>query len=358
MKQKRALGSSSVTVLNGSVAIAAAIKRVMPKRIAVAYLGNDVLDMIPAVEDLDSVIIWPASGTEPQAVRELAERLGNDWSKVHLHQNMHAKIYLGNDSAIVGSANWTVPGLRSSSREEVCLEVTDPVVLAELENVYKKLTKQARLHFRNEKEKINKLNRLQVAIDNGLPSSGDRSAVNFLDYVCDSENVFLLGWSDEIGNLSASISDKEAENIKAQEELPNVDSIEYFTFFGIKDEVKLGDWVFVWPREDANSGSSRNKISNRYWWMKVDRIVKNANNSRDYPHLAYMHPRGIKERLNEAPFKITNDVVAAFHEVVSNDGKLKSLVLQTEDKFLFKKLTKHIPTLVDKMKKAIRPSEV
>jgi hypothetical protein len=357
MKKAKAPSSSTVTVLNGSVAISAAMRRVRPKRIAVAYLGNGVLDLIPEVEDLESVIIWPTVGTQPLAVKELAKRFGGDWDRIHFHSSLHAKMYLGADSAIVGSANWTEPGLRDLNREEVCLEVNDPLVLQELEDLYQKLVHQAKIDFSNTKAKTDRLIGLQVEIDYSLPSVAGRTAVDLLDYANDGGTPFHIGWYDEEGVLSESTSTIGAESIKSTDGLTDINQIEYYTPFGIGDSIELGDWIFVWPKAAVENGSTHKGDLLPYWWMKVDRIVKYGTTYKEYPHLAYMHPRLIKRRLAEAPFKITKEAISAFHEVIGADEKLKSFALQSEDGFRFKKLTRHIPTLVKKMQEVVRATK-
>lgn len=101
-------GSLMAKVIFGSQ-IKEALEVVKPNRVAVAYLGIDWRDYITNPEKLEAVIVSPTLGTNPEAVKQLARIV--TWEKLFFLKELHAKVYVGNGQAIVGSANLTANGL-------------------------------------------------------------------------------------------------------------------------------------------------------------------------------------------------------------------------------------------------------
>jgi hypothetical protein len=84
------------------------LKALKPSRIAVAYIGKDWQEYI-CPQDIDSIIVSPTIGSNPDAIVQLAEIVSYD--RVFLLDRLHAKIYLGEDCALIGSFNLSRNGL-------------------------------------------------------------------------------------------------------------------------------------------------------------------------------------------------------------------------------------------------------
>jgi len=89
-------------VLTDSKEIRAELKRLAAGRLAVAYIGADWREYVDA-RSLKNVIVSPTLGSNPHAIADLVREIG--WDNVHFLDNLHAKIYLGQGAALLGSAN-------------------------------------------------------------------------------------------------------------------------------------------------------------------------------------------------------------------------------------------------------------
>lgn len=71
-----------------------------PLRIAVAYIGVDWKTFIPDTSCLESIIVSPTIGSNPSAIADLVKQIG--WEKVVFLDELHAKTYIGKNSAVIG----------------------------------------------------------------------------------------------------------------------------------------------------------------------------------------------------------------------------------------------------------------
>ncbi len=77
-------------------------------RIAVAFIGDGANQWINA-KDVKIICNLTMGGTNPQEIRRLIERFGKN--NIKQIDNLHAKLYIGSEYAIVGSANMSSNGL-------------------------------------------------------------------------------------------------------------------------------------------------------------------------------------------------------------------------------------------------------
>ncbi|WGS51118.1 phospholipase D family protein [Paraburkholderia sp. D15] len=98
------------------------LRKISPSQIAVAYVGIDWKAYI-LPEKLQDIVLSPTIGTNPVAIVEIAEAIG--WEHVHFLDNLHAKIYLGEHGAAVGSFNLTANGLSAACLQEAGFLVED-----------------------------------------------------------------------------------------------------------------------------------------------------------------------------------------------------------------------------------------
>jgi len=79
-------------------------------RIAVAFIGDGATQLInPNANDVQIICNLTMGGTNPKEVRKLIKKYGKN--NVRQVDNLHAKLYIGAEYAIVGSANMSANGL-------------------------------------------------------------------------------------------------------------------------------------------------------------------------------------------------------------------------------------------------------
>jgi hypothetical protein len=102
------------------------ITKVRSSKIAVAYVGLG-WDRYISRTDIKEIIVSPTLGTNPKAIEAIAALLGFD--NVHFLENLHAKIYIGAHSAVIGSCNLSDNGLSDAGLIEaaVYLDTIDSV---------------------------------------------------------------------------------------------------------------------------------------------------------------------------------------------------------------------------------------
>jgi hypothetical protein len=120
-------------ILESSVSIRDALKIIKPIKIAVAYIGIDYQNFIDPY-DLHSIILSPTLGSNPNAIDDLVSKIG--WNKVYLLDNLHSKIYLGEKSAIITSANLSKNGLDIEGLLEIGILLEDFNSLNKLNQIY------------------------------------------------------------------------------------------------------------------------------------------------------------------------------------------------------------------------------
>ena len=145
-------------MLIDSQEIAKALQSLKPRRIAVAYVGKDWEQFLP-IDSLEEVIVAPTVGSKPKAIRQIARRMGG-WDNVYLLDNLHAKVFIGEKAAIVGSANLSNNALGMTGLEEVGVRVDEAPALEALRARFEELKALA---FRRYPTAAAKLQRLLKA---------------------------------------------------------------------------------------------------------------------------------------------------------------------------------------------------
>ncbi|HDS1579749.1 TPA: phospholipase D family protein [Stenotrophomonas maltophilia] len=128
--------NEATSLLTTSESIRTGINKVLGKgemRIAVAFWGDNALEHLGlTADDLSMVSVicnLSVGATSAAVIRTLLAR----GAQVRALSTLHAKVYLGADSAIVGSANASTNALSESPRwNEACVHLTSPADLAAL----------------------------------------------------------------------------------------------------------------------------------------------------------------------------------------------------------------------------------
>lgn len=127
--------------LPNSEEILQAIREIQPGRLAVAYIGRD-FDQFVNPEWIDQIVLSPTPGSNPHAIRQLVDATG--WERIEFIPELHAKLYLGGKSAVVGSANLSRNGLDVGGLWEAGVYVDEPDVLNHIGHTVEQMFDQAR----------------------------------------------------------------------------------------------------------------------------------------------------------------------------------------------------------------------
>ena len=324
--------------------IARSIKECSPSRIAVAYLGNDWKDFIPDINKLEAVIISPKLGTNPYAARDLAERIG--WNKLFFHNTLHAKLYLGNKSAVLGSANLSRNGLDGNELRELCFLVNSdaPEELTSLRIFFEETIKQAVLQYSTETEKRKRLSELaaewNTAMVADLSPSHSSSAEDFREFQLLAPDHFYVLWyqtsNDDYDDSSVVEAIRESDDIK--EEIN----------FAESDHIVPGKWAIVWEITNNDRPSLRTNPR----WMYIHEVFVGGYKAKrkDAVYTKLAIERKHLKRPGSPPFDLKQKGVRNALAKALQDDDLYPYFVQAEEPFSLEKACKGTALLVERMK--------
>ncbi|HDY8146179.1 hypothetical protein LZU85_19720 [Vibrio sp. IRLE0018] len=138
--------------------IALHLRELCPQYVAVAYLGKDWASYL-AIDNLKAIVLSPTLGTNPFAVEALVDKIG--WDKVHFLSRLHSKIYLGDSSVMLGSANLSDNALSGCKLYETVALSREPDVVAQAFNEIEKIINLAESEYPNVDLKLEQLKNLK-----------------------------------------------------------------------------------------------------------------------------------------------------------------------------------------------------
>ncbi len=300
-----------------------AIIQCSPTKIAVAYIGRDWCRFVKNASKLKSVIVSPTLGTNPEAVFELANKIG--WKKIFFLNELHAKIYLGQSTAVFGSANLTNNGLSGEKLIELCMEIENSTIHKEFEKIFEDFKRKAQEQYPTESSKIERLRLLKImcykaqmnhlAKDKSVPKLSDFRFNNNLDRI-------HIAWYPRTKHVNLN-----TENINAAFPETRRKSLEDYYFDIVccleEDDVRDGDWILCWKCKDNGLPTKNGHIT----WLRVHHVVpQGVCDEEPYTKLVGQ----IKEKApGTPPFELTkgtkNLIRAAlesgeFPELIDSDG--------------------------------------
>lgn len=251
-----------------------AIGRCKPSKIAVAYIGADWNTFIPDADCLSAIIVSPTFGSNPRAIMDVAQHIG--WEKVHFLDELHAKIYIGSSSAVIGSANLTNNGLSGEGLVELCVEVGAIEMLKKLDETFETLRRRAQKQYPTAEFKRARIRELEIvwgaAIANRIIRNKNNSAPAFSDYEPLGEDHFYVLWyqPDEC---------EYSDDVKAIKSLM-VDDIH----FASDDKVEKNKWALVWR---ITSSNTPHKLVKPHW-LYIHEVFENGvvDEGYEYPKCA------------------------------------------------------------------------
>ncbi|RAS29763.1 phospholipase D family protein [Paraburkholderia bryophila] len=273
------------------------LREISPSQIAVAYVGIDWKTYI-VPERLHDIVLSPTVGTNPAAIVEIAEAIG--WEHVHFLDNLHAKIYLGERGAAVGSFNLTANGLSAEGLQEAGFLVEDARALAELRARLDDYRRQAAMAYPTTATKLARLAELRALWDRAIKQGvirNDAQAIALDAYRPVSADEIYVCWV--LGDITYT------DQIVSPRTVNNTLS------FLESDMVRPDRWILCWtPRGDGHPDERY-----RPYWLHVDEVVEGGAQEAPYTKVAV-------ERTGRAelppPFEITDAAVHALYAVLNS----------------------------------------
>lgn len=291
-----------------------ALNKVQPRRVAVAYVGAG-WDEIVCSDCLEEIILRPLPGSNPQAIEDLINKLGED--KVHFLNELHSKIFIGRGSVLFGSANLSFNGFSDGGNLEVGMYSDDHVVMDRLSEVFDEYIVAAKLEYPDRGSKVRQIERLKkqwrLSLVYGIRVDGDQGKSRSIDdYIIGSDKIHCVWWSGEV-ELNG---DAVAGAGLAEDEITDC------MLFRRDDQVAVGDWILAWR---VNKDDGRPRRNANFSWVRVDKIIDDGVQDDEWSKLAVQIG---KYEDYDVPFKIENELRGIIVEILRGD-EFKALTVSS-----------------------------
>jgi hypothetical protein len=290
------------------------LRAVAPQLIAVAYVGLDWRSFV-TLDALEEVIVSPTAGSSPDGIADLVSELG--WERVHFVNELHAKIYIGNNAAAVGSFNLSANGLSGHALVEAGYIVESLHELNELRTFYDELKTLAQRQYPTATLKERQLSKLKE-INNKLAKAGlnvPRSTTSrtLAEYVPTTSTDFYCSYYEGgyVNFNQAALQKQAPQKFVSHDTDPNELTKMHLTFLE-KDDVHSGHWMLTWKAGEGTEIPATLEVG----WMYINDVFPNGAVDEDtsYTKLAvqWKGARGI----GAPPFTIGKVEKAALRELL------------------------------------------
>ncbi|MGI9276302.1 MAG: hypothetical protein ACR2PT_15855, partial [Endozoicomonas sp.] len=304
--------------------IRGAINRIRPEQIAVGFLGAGWQKYINSGH-LKEVVVSTMLGSNPRAIEELMNFLGHE--NVYFLDNLHSKIYLGETSAFLGSANLSHNGLSDDGHMELGIEVTDDDAVKKVRSTFRSYKKQAKASYPTESSKKKKLEKMygqwQRAISSGVnlePKDTDMTSI--ADYEPSLlDHIHTVWYTGEGGKYNQGVIQ---EQVPEALEIPPEHYFSSSTHFLEGDDIQEGHWILLWRCNDDGLPRRNGDIS----WIYVDKVVSNGvSGDGDYTKLAAQ----IRQSHRQSEPFLLNDVTKKAIRKVLKKERFASLRMNEDE---------------------------
>lgn len=306
-----------------------------PSKIAVAYIGADWQIFIPDSSYLGAIIVSPTFGSNPWAINDLVKKVG--WDRLFFLDELHTKAYIGEKTAVIGSANLTRNGLGAEGLAELCVEFNSEESLRKVNRIFDDLKKRAQEQYPTTEAKQERTKELEkswgAAIANRIVKVESRKKRPFIDFELLGNDHFYVLWYQPVDCVYS-------EEVKAIQSLMTDEM-----HFAISDEPEKNKWALVWRITDR----SKPHKSAKPHWLYIHEVFEDGviDQGYEYPKCA-MQRKDLE--VPPPPFELTGDVVAAFKATVQEECVAEYLIQDGKDIFNLAYSQRGMPLLIGKMK--------
>lgn len=302
-----------------------ALKDCLPSKIAVAYIGADWKEFIDP-SNLDAIIISPTLGSNPYAIEELAKIIS--WEKIFFLDKLHTKFYIGNTTAILGSANLSKNGLGGSGLAEASIKTNDVSFISELRKYFEEIINQAKKEYSSTQQKKNRVSELKRQHNHAIRQSLvklDNETITLVEYEPLAHDDFYIVWYYP-GSYEYSDNIQEIKHLIAND-----------MTFANRDEIAIGKWILAWRITTSGQPNKKQKPS----WMFIDEIFDNAvhkDEDPDYPYKKLAITRGDYNDKPPVPFELDEPAISSLKKTLVKE-KFRTFISQDDDGIFYVKNT-------------------
>ena len=305
-----------------------ALNEIKPTKIAVAYVGAGWEESI-SLKHLKEIIVSPTLGSNPFAIEEIMRTKGAE--NVHFLDNLHSKLYLGKQSALLGSPNLSDNGFANLDRFEIGVVLNEPSILQQLDDIfehYKNLAKNLYTTTESKQEKLKLLtmqwrtanwNNVNTACNEKTPSIGD-----YRPSQLDRIHIVWYIPSDLDFNREAIAAVVPAIEFKSNGNDPKAYFSDWCTFLD-EDSVNEGDWILCWRSTNYGLPDGRANLH----WMQIHYVIPNGVNNTPWTKLA-CQSRILKNDLE--PFFLDSQTTNLIREALTLD-RFHNLRWSSDDEY-------------------------
>ena len=270
------------------------IREISPTHIAVAYIGLDWHTFINA-RSLQKIILSPTLGSNPKAIQALKQEI--TWDKIFFLDDLHAKIYIGQDSAAIGSFNLSHNGFNVNGLREYGVRVEMPDQIKQLREHFEELLSVAEARYPDTASKERRLSQLVQLSNLGIASGvfeSPRYQTEFRSFEPLTVNDFYVVWYRG--------PELKLDPIKAREKLPTLPGLDLsriaVNWFSALDDdlIEENKWMLIW-RASETGYPTRKKLA----WLYVHQVVRDIVDDETYRTLILQLK---KKKLPPEPFSL------------------------------------------------------
>ena len=318
-----------MTICSNAEQLSNALNEIQPTKIAVAYVGAGWEKYI-SLKHLNEIILSPTLGSNPFAIEAIMKKKGAE--NVHFLDNLHSKLYLGKQSALLGSPNLSDNSFADLGRFEVGVVMTEPNDLEQLDEIfeyYKKLAINLYATPESKQEKLKLLKKqLETANSNNI-NTACNALPSIVDYQPSKYKIHIVWYipGDMDLNKEAIAAVVPAIRLGENSDDPKV----YFSdwcAFREEDLITKGDWILMWQKRKSDTDSSPLMRGNNIYWMHVHHVVPDGVIDQYYPKLACQARGMIFPR---PPFDLDDRTIQLIREALTSDNFPALLSTQAED---------------------------
>lgn len=256
-----------------------AIKEISPTHIAVAYIGSD-WDTFVDPNRIQEIVLSPTLGSNPWAINQLQRRIG--WDRIFFLDELHAKIYLGNDAAAIGSFNLTRNGFDVRGLLEYGVKIDTPQQVRQIRQQFGEIVELARARYPSAASKKQRLAKLieisnRAAAENILRFANlDASLANYQPLT--NNDFYVCWWQSYPLELDQS---KKLRKLPELKELDLSDIAKDWTSARDDDPIEENKWVLLWHARMDGFPFARGKLK----WLYVHQVIRDVVDNDHYKTL-------------------------------------------------------------------------
>lgn len=320
-----------MTILYEAKGIRKELVRLRPSRIAVGFLGKDWREYVDA-SALKEIILWPTPPSNPWAIEAVIDAVGIE--NVHFLDNLHAKIYISQHGAILGSFNLSRNGFGDGGLLEAGVTIDDAQELKRLNECYANYRRKAKRLYPTPAHKRAKLRALTAEWSRAIANGFIRDHGELEDlrrYKIGTHRIHIAWWQPDntgfnAGKVVPQIHDDNPSTIGEPMVLERYfrDTLRFLE----KDNVKCGDWILMWRCNDDGMPSRGGSIEWLYVHHVIHQGVSFQNEARD-EYTTLVGESAVWKR-PQYPFALTPNVKRAFRATLCS-GAFPALIDASED---------------------------